>query len=252
MTIESYLQKFGLSEKESLLYLAGLQLGPANLQELVNASKLKRSTVYDVMSNLKELGLFKLISKGKSRQYIAAEPSALFSILKQKENLLQNIFGQLEALQNSKSSKPSIRIYKGLEGVKEIYEDILKNRSEHIEILSSKQPDKKIVDYWLRDYTPRRIKKGSFVKVIAPESAFILDLQKKDKYSLRETRIAPKNQLPFQNEVFAYNNKIAFITQEGDNSLGLVVESQDIFNTFSLLLNFVWQHLPSAKKNFDQ
>ena len=40
MKLEHYLQKIGLSEKEAELYLAGLQVGPAYLQELVVLQKL--------------------------------------------------------------------------------------------------------------------------------------------------------------------------------------------------------------------
>ncbi len=240
MNLEQNLQKIGLSEKESALYLAGLQTGPATMQELVNNAKLKRATVYELVDSLKEKGLIKTILKGKRKIYIVEDPQNIFPLIKQKENALDNIMGQLLAIQSHAGKKPSVRIYQGLEGIKEIYEDILSKHANYIEVLSTKLPDEKIRDYWGEEYVERRVKKGNFVKIIAPDIPFYQDLQSKDKFALRQTKLIPAQNFPFKNEMFAYNGKVAFITQEGDSSLGLVVESADIYETVSIILNHFW------------
>ena len=53
MGIVQHLQKIGLTEREAKVYLAGLQSGPATMQQLANGAGLKRSTVYDVAVTLK-------------------------------------------------------------------------------------------------------------------------------------------------------------------------------------------------------
>ncbi len=247
MLLESYLQKIGLTEKESRVYLAGLQTGPATMQFLVDASKLKRATVYDVVSSLRDQGLMKTFMKGRRRMYVAEDPQNLFSILKQKETVLQQIFGQLLALQNTAGNKPSVRIYQGIEGIKEIYEDILSKRANYIELLSTKLPDQRLVDYWSGEYIERRVKKGNFVRIIAPDVPMYRELQSKDKFALRETRLLPTKNFPSQNEIFAYRGKVAFITQEGDDSLGLVIESKDISQTMELMLEYIWNSVPNSQ-----
>ncbi len=240
MNLEQNLQKIGLSEKEAVLYLAGLQTGLATMQQLVNASHLKRATVYELIDGLKEKGLIKTLLKGKRKFYITEDPQNIFSLVRQKENVLHNIMGQLLAMQSHAGEKPSVRIYQGVEGIKEIYEDILSRHADYIEVLSSKLPDEQIIDFWGGEYVERRIKKGNHVKVIAPDIPLYRNLQARDKFTLRQTKLIPADKFPFKNEVFAYNGKVAFITQEGDNSLGLVVESGDIFNTMNLILNHFW------------
>jgi sugar-specific transcriptional regulator TrmB len=240
MNLEQNLQKIGLSEKEAALYLAGLQTGPATMQELVNSAHLKRATVYELVDSLKEKGLIKTVLKGKHKIYTAEDPQNIFPLIKQKENALHNIMGQLLAIQSHAGKKPSVRIYQGIEGIKEIYEDLLSKRADYIEVLSAKLPDEKIKEYWGGEYVERRIKKGNHVKVIAPNIPFYQELKLKDKFTLRETKLIPVENFPFQNEVFAYNGKVAFITQEGDASLGLVIESSDVFATLSLILNNFW------------
>jgi sugar-specific transcriptional regulator TrmB len=240
MNLEQNLQKIGLSDKESILYLAGLQTGPATMQELVNSAQLKRATVYELVESLKEKGLIKTVLKGRRKIYIAEDPQNISPLIKQKENILHNIMGQLLSIQSHAGKKPSVRIYQGVEGIKEIYEDILSRRCDYIEVLSTKLPDEKIRDYWGGEYVEKRIKKGNHVRIIAPDTPFYRDLQSKDKFALRQTKLVSAQNFPFQNELFAYNGKVAFITQEGDDSLGLVIESADIFATLNVILNYFW------------
>jgi HTH-type transcriptional regulator, sugar sensing transcriptional regulator len=240
MNLEQNLQKIGLGEKEAALYIAGLQTGPATMQALVDASHLKRATVYELVDSFREKGLIKSIQKGKKKIYITEDPQNIFPLIRQKETILSNILGQLLAMQNHAGKKPSVRIYQGIEGIKEIYEDLLAKRQNFMEVLSSKLPDERISDYWSGEYVQRRIKKGNFVKVIAPDLPFYKELQAKDKYSLRQTKLMPIETFPFKNELFAYNGKVAFVTQESDNSLGLVIESIDIYETMNLVLNHIW------------
>ena len=51
------LEAFGLTEKESRVYLALLELGEAGIGEIAKKSAIKRTTLYDVVENLKKSGL---------------------------------------------------------------------------------------------------------------------------------------------------------------------------------------------------
>lgn len=243
MELEHYLQKIGLSDKESRLYLAGLELGPAFLQELVDVSKLKRATVYDLIESLKDKGLIKTISKGKRKMYLAESPENLLSLIKQKENIVNQIFGQLLAIQNTDGKRPKVKIFQGVAGIREIYLDLLAKRQEHIEFLSAAKPDKDIEQYWEHEHIPRRVKLGHSVRVLAPDTPFFRRWKSQDKHVLRETRLLPVQEFPFQNEIYVYHGKVGFITHDGDNSFGLVIESQEIFKTFEFLLNGFWNSM---------
>lgn len=243
MSILSNLRKIGFSEKEASLYVAGLEAGPATLQELVEISKLKRATIYDVIENLKKQGLVRTIrrgTRGKRKVYVMEDPEHLFSFIKQKENALQGIYEDLKHLQNTSRKKPEVHIYQGLEGMKEIYKDLLEKSEEHIEMLSSKMPDNRMKQYWEVEHAQNRVKKGLRIKLIAPDLPIYKKMQADDKYSLRETRLIPAHSIPITSEVYAYNNKVAFVTQEGDDSLGLVVKSEDAYKTINAILQYIW------------
>ena len=54
--ISQKLQNIGLSEKGANVYLASLKLGEATVLSLAKHSGVKRTSIYYVLSELKELG----------------------------------------------------------------------------------------------------------------------------------------------------------------------------------------------------
>ena len=118
MLLEQYLQNIGLDDKEAKFYLAGLQLGPASLQDLAKSASIKRTTGYEIVDGLVSKGLFSVSQKGKRKVFVAQEPDNLLLFLKQRENILSQIMPDLEALKNTSAKRPAIRIYDGIEGIK--------------------------------------------------------------------------------------------------------------------------------------
>lgn len=126
MLLEQYLQNIGLDDKEAKVYLAGLQTGPATIVELAKVSGIKRSTVYEVVEDLKEKSLVNVSQQGKRRIFSVQEPENLLLFLEQKNNVLRQILPDLEAIKNISARKPAIRIFEGVSGLQQIYEDIIK------------------------------------------------------------------------------------------------------------------------------
>ncbi|KXJ98680.1 MAG: Sugar-specific transcriptional regulator TrmB [Parcubacteria bacterium OLB19] len=71
------LNKIGLTDNESRVYLASLQLGPAKVAQLSRISNVKRTTIYPIVESLhrkglifeKEVGLKKIFCSRKSRSF---------------------------------------------------------------------------------------------------------------------------------------------------------------------------------------
>ena len=57
LVITEKLEKLGLNKKEAQIYLAALESGETNIEGLSKKSKIKRTTVYDIVESLKEKGL---------------------------------------------------------------------------------------------------------------------------------------------------------------------------------------------------
>jgi len=86
MELKKALNQIGLEEKEAEVYLAALELGPATIQDIARKSEINRTTVYQMLKNLKSQGLISETTSGKRKLILAAEPANLKRILKQRSN----------------------------------------------------------------------------------------------------------------------------------------------------------------------
>ena len=72
------LQDMGLSEKESQVYVALLELGKANVARIAQQSNIKRPTVYVLLEDLRKKGLVLKVPHIKNALYIAQDPDFFF------------------------------------------------------------------------------------------------------------------------------------------------------------------------------
>lgn len=128
MTQENLIQTLkdlGLSDKESLIYLTSLELGPAPILKISKFSGLKRPTVYLLVENLIKKGLMRIEITHLKKLYAAENPNRLESIFNQrKDELLKNLpfFQQLYTKDTDDSL---IKYYEGLEAIKLLYLDMI-------------------------------------------------------------------------------------------------------------------------------
>jgi len=125
--LKKELQHLGLSDKESRVYLAALEMGPSPVQDISHKAKVNRATTYVMIESLTGRGLMSTFQKGKKRFYAAESPDRLMSIvqnekmfLAEKESELLKAMPMLEALYNAEGAKPQVRYLEGVEGVKTV------------------------------------------------------------------------------------------------------------------------------------
>ena len=237
------LEKLGLDEKESRVYLALLELGEGNVQHIAKKSGVKRTTVYDVIESLKEKGLLSLIARKKKTLYLAEDPRTIEQKLDEKKQTFQRILPELLSVANALDKKPRIRFFEGIEGIKEVYKDALKYSDQ--EMLAWVSPavaenfDLKFLDEY---YLPKRVEKKIWVRAIAPDEPFAQKYKGLDQKSLRQTRLVPASQFPFAVEINLYGkNKIAVMSFS--EKIGLIIESQKIYTTLKSIFELNWNSI---------
>ncbi|MBU6388982.1 hypothetical protein KGQ71_00525 [Patescibacteria group bacterium] len=99
------IERLGLTEKESKLYLTSLRIGPASMQVLARKAGIDRGTAYHVAQTLTEKGLFETVEEGKRPQFRATHPKKLFAYVERKKKeadkhfeAMQEMVDDLEAL----------------------------------------------------------------------------------------------------------------------------------------------------------
>lgn len=79
------LERLGLTEKESRIYLTSLRIGPASMQVLAKKAGVDRGTAYHVAQTLGEKGLFGMVKAGKRPLFRGASPRDLYAYVEKKK-----------------------------------------------------------------------------------------------------------------------------------------------------------------------
>ncbi|MFA5020729.1 MAG: helix-turn-helix domain-containing protein [Patescibacteria group bacterium] len=245
MLLEQYLQSIGLDDKEAKIYLAGLQLGPAAIQDLAKSSDIKRTTVYEVVESLLNKNLFTVTQKGKRKLFVAQEPDNLLLFLKQRENVLEQIMPDLEALKNTSAKKPAIRVYDGIAGLKQVYLDMIKKPGE-LSILAAPRPliAKTIKEFLDHEWEPLRLKnkiKRRWVK-INETGETRRNFTKEDRPEKLETiKYLPADHYPFSVGIYLYRQKTAFVSFAESELVAIVIRSPEINRTLKMIFEMYWK-----------
>ncbi len=130
--IKPLLKKLGLDEKETDVYLSVLSLKTARVSAIAKAARQSRSHTYLVLRALMARGLVSEIERGKVLQFVAEPPERLMTHLQDRrreldelEPLVQGALPLLRGMAGSIAGQPRVTLLKGLEGMKQVYRDIL-------------------------------------------------------------------------------------------------------------------------------
>ncbi|MBC8500812.1 MAG: hypothetical protein ISS25_02040 [Nanoarchaeota archaeon] len=129
------LQKIGLSEKESHIYLALVKSGESTANKIAKQTATNRTVTYNVLQQLVEKGLVTYIHKDKIRLYVVAKPEALLSSIKEKETLAKDLISEINKIKVTPQSFKNVAIYEGLEGMKVIFDEI--RRSDDLRVINA-------------------------------------------------------------------------------------------------------------------
>jgi sugar-specific transcriptional regulator TrmB len=239
----SELEKLGLNEKEAKVYLALLELGEGNIQQIAKESGIKRTTVYDIIDSLKAKNLLSQIAKNKKIIYFAEDPRKFEENIEEKKQTLKTVLPELLSIANRLEKKPKIKYFEGASGIAEIYEDTLRYSDYELLVWGSEKSKYGFgEDFLLGHYVPRRLKKKIWVRAIAPDSEMMRTYKELDEKSLRKVKLIKEPNLPIEIEINLYaNNKIAMMSFE--EKFGLIIESQKIYTTLKSIFEMNWTML---------
>lgn len=247
------LKELGLTETEALIYEVLLEQGPKPAKDLVIPSGLSRGNVYNAVTALVKKGLA-TEKQGVKTIYEAAPPSALQTLLNQEQSrfkqlstTFQSILPQLSADFRLSTGKPVVRVFEGLDGIKQIYNEILNDKKPIFSLISADEPDKEMFR-WLRGYYAKeRVKNQIPVVAILSQTNRINDLIKTSATELRQFKITDPNSYQFKGEVNCFGDKIAFISYTSDVLIGAILESISIAQTLQSTIKLAFDLLPDVQ-----
>ncbi len=245
--ITTFLKSLELSDKEIMLYLAGLKLGSTRAALLSRKTGLTRQHTYDLLKSLEQKGFVSKMGKDYGQRFIMEDPKNLTNILERKkqkiEKLNENlgkIMPEFESFYNPKGIMPKIKFFEEIEGIKGIFEDMLNCSSKkHFYLGSFKELLEILGKDYLDNWIERRIRRKIFsMAVRIKEKEIQNELYTDEENFLREVRFAPNN-INITQTVVMYDNKVAIISSKKE-CVGFLIESEEYFNTMKTLFDVLW------------
>src|SRR5690606_30279013 len=135
-SIKKQMARFGLSEKQSEIYLVLVKQGELRIQEIVNLTETPRSSVYEAIKALDELGLVEEVVEDNFKRIKAYPISSMRHNLNEQILELQSLSSDLDTIENSLASLPAtdklastkVRYYKGVAGARQLFWNTLKSQ----------------------------------------------------------------------------------------------------------------------------
>jgi sugar-specific transcriptional regulator TrmB len=217
------LQNFGLTDSESKVYLALLELGPSLAGTISRKTGIHRRNIYDITERLAKKGLIGYILKNNRRVFEAANPERFNEILNEKQEELNENLGDLMFLYKKTKEKQETNFYAGIEGLKTVFQDQLGSKDgKEILILGASSSAFEVLPFYFKWYDKDRIKKKIKVRIIASEKKYI-----PQKYA---------NPLAIN----IWENKVAIILWK-KSPIAIVIKEKEIADSYKKYFELMWK-----------
>lgn len=252
----AFLQRFGLSEGEGVLYLKLLEIGPSTVLKLSKQCKIKRSTVHVKIEELLQKGLVTESRQGGRRLIVAESPDRLEGILEHRKNellkleqhlpkFIQRIHQRTEIANNGGEYDVAVRYYEGEEAVKGVYKEFLKTEK----LLTFVNLDKVLNTFhWNDDLFSKALLENTSIEIWEIVEASE-DAKQSVKISQRRHHCYISKEMSFPGFDFLIAEEaVALVDVNKKNPSAVVISSQTISKGLSAIHSMIWR-IFDEKKN---
>ena len=240
--MENVLSEIGLTKNEVIVYTTMLKLGSALAGEVTSYSGIHRRNVYDSMQRLIEKGLASFVTINNRRWFKASDPSRLLVVVDEQKNRLERMRSDVEKVVKDFRALPVVKqqeevlYFKGKEGIKTVYEDVLSIEEDYIGYGPGMQIDNLLKAYF-KDYAHRRAKKKIHLKMIWDERSRGMYFT---KTPLLESRFLPDD-LCSHAALRSYGNKVAIILYSDEQPIAVMIENKAIADGYRRYFEVMWK-----------
>ncbi|MBS3094226.1 hypothetical protein J4474_01035 [Candidatus Pacearchaeota archaeon] len=224
------LKQAGLTENESKVYVALIDLGPSLAGQISRRTGLHRRTVYDTTEMLIKKGVVGYILKNNRRMFQASDPQKFLDILDERKEALGSTILELKNKFQSTKEKEETNFYKGKEGLKTIFEDQL--NTKEVLVLGASPMAYETLQFYFKWYDQKRKQKKIHMRVIAQD-------RKIKNLPLSEIRYLPEK---YSNPVSVniYGDKTAIILW-AQKPMAIVIKNKEISQGYRNYFELMWK-----------
>lgn len=239
--MEGILSKIGLTKNESKVYLALLNLGTAQAGQITEKSGVHRRNVYDAIDRLMEKGLISFVTVNNKKLFSPVNPRRFLELIEEKkfelDNLkddFNNIMPELE-LKAALQQKHDVRFYKGVEGLKSVYEDIIRTGKDYIGY-GPGQYIEAILKHYFKHFVNKRIKSRIRLMLIYDEAS----RNTVKVNALSDVRYIP-DQYSSRAALRIYGDKVALLLLSEEDPLAIVIKNKAISDGYRKYFEIMWK-----------
>jgi len=242
------LKEIGLTDSETKVYLALLELGDSTRGEIVNKSKIAGSKVYEILEKLQQKSLISIYIKNKVKHFKPTNPKQILNYLEEKkekvskaENEVKSLLPNLLNLYKSSKEDQEVELISGLRGLEMIFKEQIeileKGETCHV-IGGTKGTDEEIIQGFFERVHLWREKKGIKTKML-----FNLR-QKKVTQKLYSSKKFPKTKTKYISHtspvaINIYKDRTVIIIF-GREITAIHIKSEEAANSFMEYFNLLW------------
>lgn len=249
MELDTLLTDIGLSQKESEVYLALLQLGTSTITPISKKAGVKRTSIYNFIDRLVALGLVtKTAIRGRD-YYAATSPEQLVELQEQRLGKLHQAMPELMALYAMVSRKPRMAYFEGPEQVRTIVREEIRCKrqaqyiwtgnsmmdmiggAEHMTEIDRARMEN---DVWIH------VVRFKHKDVLFPTSAH------GEKFK-RELRFAPPSVEITMGLGIYDTGKVGFFSSRKEN-FGILIESRELMELMQTFFSLLWERSIPARE----
>lgn len=229
----------GLSETETKVYFASLNLGPATVQDIAKKAGFSRTATYTTIEALQERGLMSTHERGKKRVFAAEEPERAISYFKERVHKMQE---KLEALNKilpevkmmGGGERPTVRFYEGQEALRALFTDVAVVSPDLLRELSNMEDVYNLLDFEVLKNV-REVLDPTKIKINLLHIGELTRRRDKVVY-----RFLDKNKFgDFHGDIWIYSNRVVFVSFIG-KLMAVVLENKEFANTAKFLFDVAW------------
>jgi len=233
MKLKAVLESIGLTKIEVKVYLALLEYGPTLASIISRKSGIHRRCVYDAVERLIKRGLAGYIVKNNRKYFSATNPDRLLSIVKEQEEDLNRIIPELQKIHGRSTTKPETSFYQGMNGLKNIYEDILDVGEDVLLIGATTYKD--VNRFFFPRFDRERKSKKIKIRILFPES------MRKDHPNvvLAKIKYLPESHISnVATNIYGDNVAISIWTKD---PIAILIRQKEIADSYRKQFEILWK-----------
>ena len=242
--ITNDLEKLGFSSEEVDAYIALLEIGGGFVSSIARKAGAHRVTTYNTLENLRKKGFVKYTKRKGVKYYYAINPQVILNQIEDRYETAKDLVPELLDLQEAHHFKPKIQFFEGVDEVANILTDLLNSDGEVLGFINYEMAANIFEDY-VKDYYATAMKVGKKFRLLCPNDEFHSryikeNLKERVDAGILEIFAVNPEMFPVKNAQYIYDDKVATISLEKDEMIGVIIESMSNAETSRSIFKLAW------------